>query len=106
MGGFSIHPYCEGSIHFWFNDGIQEWYGAIFLCLLYSKLDGWIYCIDVLEELFLMCLMLHKGIIYIPFAYPGGCSAVVMAQFSKASMNMLAMIGLMGDPMADPFVCS
>ena len=107
MGRLSIHPYCEGSIYFWSNDGIQEGYGTIFFCLLCSKLDGWIYCIDVLEELFLMCLMLqHKGIIYIPFPYPGGCSVVVMALFSKASMNMLAMIGLMGDPMATPFVCS
>ena len=63
--------------------------------------------LDELEELFLMCLMLqHKGIIYIPFPYPGGCCAVVMALFSKASMNMFAMIGLMGDSMAVPFVCS
>ena len=107
MSGFSVHPYCESSICFSSDDSIQKRYGAIFFCLLYSKLDRRIYCIDVLEELFLMYLMLqHKGIIYIPFPYPGGCSAVVIALCSKASMNMLAMIGLMGDPMAAPLVCS
>ena len=107
MGGLSIHPYCEGSIFFWSDDGIQEGYGAIFFCLINIKLDRWIYCIDALEELFLMCLVLqHKGIIYIPFPYPGGCNAIAMALFSKASMKMLAMIGLMGDSMAAPLVCS
>ena len=65
VSGFSVHPYSECSICFWSDDSIQKRYRAIFFCLLYSKLDRWIYCIDVLEELFLMCLMLqHKGIIY------------------------------------------
>ena len=40
---FLYTPYCEGSICFWSDDGIQEGYWAIFLCLLYSKLDRWIY---------------------------------------------------------------
>ena len=40
------------------------------------------------------------------FSIPWGCSAVVIALCSNASINMLAMIGLMGDPMAAPLVCS
>ena len=107
VGGFSVHPYCETSIFFWFDDSIQKRYGAIFFCLLHSKLDGNIYCVDVLEELFLMFLLLYyPGIINIPSPYSRGCSAVAIALCSKASIKMLAMIGLMGDPIAAPLFCS
>ena len=74
---------------------------------LHSKLDWRIDCVDVLEELLLMFLLLYyQGIINIPFPNTRGCSAVVIALCSKASMKMLAMIGLMSDPMAAPLVCS
>ena len=107
VGGFSVHPYCETSIFFWFDDSIQKRYGAIFFCLLHSKLDGNIYCVDVLEELLLMFLLLYyPGIINIPSPYSRGCSAVAITLCSKASIKMLAMIGLMGDPMAAPLFCS
>ena len=106
-GGFSVHPYCETSIFFWSDDSVQKRYGAILFCLLYSKLDWRIYCVDVLEELLLIFLLLYyQGIINIPFPNSRGCSAVVIALCSKASMKMLAMIGLMADPMAAPLVCS
>ena len=71
------------------------------------KLDGRIYCVDVLEELLLMYLLLYyPGIINISSPNPGGCSDVAIALCSKASIKMLAMMGLMGDPMAAPLVCS
>ena len=44
----------------------------------------------------------HKGVIHIPLPYPLGFNAVVMALCSKASMKMLATIGLTCDPMAAP----
>ena len=36
----------------------------------------------------------------------GGCGAVLMASFSKASIYKLVIMGLNGEPMAAPFVCS
>ena len=36
----------------------------------------------------------------------GGCLAVLMAFTSKSSMKRLATMGLMGDPMAAPLICS
>ena len=51
-------------------------------------------------------LLYYQGIINIPFPNSRGFSAVVIALCSKASMKMLAMIGLIGDPMAAPLVCS
>ena len=52
------------------------------------------------------CCCIYQGIINIPSPNSRGCSAVAIALCSKASMKMLAMIGLMGDPMAAPLVCS
>ena len=36
----------------------------------------------------------------------GGCSTVLMALSSKASIQMFVTIGLTGDPIAAPLVCS
>ena len=40
------------------------------------------------------------------FQRVGGVGAVDSALISKSSMNKLATIGLMGDPIAAPFTCS
>ena len=43
-------------------------------------------------------LLYYPGIINISSPNPRGCSAVAIALCSKASIKMLAMMGLMGDP--------
>ena len=97
VGGFSVHPYCKTSIFFWFDDSVQKRYGAIFFCLLHSKLDGNIYCVDVLEELLLIFLLLYNpGIINIPSPYSRGCSAVAIAFCSKASIKNVGNDGTNG----------
>ena len=107
VGRFSVYPHFKAPIFFWCDDCVQKWYGAIFLCLFHSELDGIIYCVDMLKELLFVLLLLYDpGIINISSPYSRGCSAVAKAFLSKASIKMLAIMGLMGDPMAAPLVCS
>ena len=85
VGGFSVHPYCETSIFFWLDDSIQKRYWAILFCLLYSKLDWRIYCVDVLEELLLMFLLLYyQGIINIPFPNSRGVQCCCYSPLFKS----------------------
>ena len=63
MSGFSIHPYCKGSICFWSDDSIQEGYGAIWIdestvlmCLRNSSWCAW-YCSTKVSSTYLFHIL-------------------------------------------------
>ena len=57
---------------------------------------------DSLDDLLMMMNVSSTNL----FQRVGGVGAVDSALTSKFSMNRLATIGLMGDPIAAPFTCS
>ena len=54
----------------------------------------------------MFCLIDDKGVIYKPVPKGRGCGKKERACTSNFSMKMLAMRGLMGDPIAAPCTCS
>ena len=76
-------------------------------CVVHSKLDLLIYGGDVTDEAVLLCLLDdNKGVINKSSPQTRGVGDVLMAFFSNASIYRLAIIGLRGEPMAAPSVCS
>ena len=63
--------------------------------------------VDVFSELMAVLFLLdNKGVINIGNSYPGGLVVEQMALISSSSMNSLATMGLMGEPMAALCTCS
>ena len=61
----------------------------------------------MIEEAVFFCLLDdNKGIIYKSSPEGRGSGAVLMASFSKAYIYKFAIMGLNGEPMAAPSVCS
>ena len=75
---------------------------------LYCELYVGVLCVDVMQKLLTVFYLLDdKGVISIPKSKPwwiGGSADIPLD--SNSSMNKLATIGLMGENMAVPWICS
>ena len=85
------------------TNSVQEGDGTILLVVLYSKPNGRVNTVYVLEEaLFVGLLVDDKCVIHIPAQSLGGWGAVLRAFCSKYSMYKLATMGLTGNPWQHP----
>ena len=107
MCGFPVYRYGQRTISLRFDKSVQEGDGPILLVVLYCKPYGRVNTVYVLKEaLFVGFLVDDKGVIHIHAPETGGWGAVLRAFCSKYSMYKLATMGLTGEPMATPSICS
>ena len=72
MSGFPVHSDGQCGISLWFNNGVQEGDGPIFLVVLHCELYGRVNTVDVLKEAS-FCWTSYvddKGVIHIPVPEP------------------------------------
>ena len=73
MGGFVVHPYAKGIVHLWFDQGIQKRDSPILQITFDCELYAWIYTVDMIQEKFLMGLLLDDpSVIHKPIPKPWG----------------------------------
>ena len=96
MGRFVVHPYTEGIVCLWFDQGFKKRDNPILLITFNGELYSWIYAVDVIQENLLMGLLLNDPcVIHKPVQLPGEADLSVSP--SKCSMYRLATMGLTGD---------
>ena len=99
MGRFAVHPYTEGIVCLWFDQGIKKRDSPILLITFDCELYTWIYAVDVIQEKLLMDLLLHDpSVIHKPIPIPGGYEVDLSTSPSKCSLYRLATMGLTSDP--------
>ena len=106
MGGFSVYFGAEGVVWLDGDESVQERKWAL-LCRFHCELDVWVLVVDMLKQfLAVFCLVDDKGVIYKPEPKGGGWGKEERVFTSNSSIKMLAMRGLMGEPIAAPWTCS
>ena len=97
----------KSAIFIWGYQHIKKRYGAIFFGIFICEMDVSINGIDMSKEgIFLCSLDDGETIIHKPLPDFRGNGAVARALVSRSSINKLATIGLMGEPIAVPLTCS
>ena len=87
MCGFPVHSDGQCAISLWFDNGVQEEDGPMFLVVLHCKPYCRVNTVYVLKEaLFVGFLVDDKGVIHKPVPEPRGVGAVLRAFCSKYSM--------------------
>ena len=88
MSGFPVHSDGQCGISLWFNNGVQEGDGPIFLVVLHCELYGRVNTVDVLKEAFFLLTSYWMTKVSSTYLYQnlGGVGAVLRAFCSKYSM--------------------
>ena len=58
MGGFAVHSNAKGIVCLWFDQGSQKRDSPILQITFDSELDAWSYTVHMIQERFLMGLLL------------------------------------------------
>ena len=103
----SVNWCTELAIFFRCYKNVQERHGTIYSCLFTGKLDVWITWIYVFQETASVGFPDDdEDIINISLLQSRGNGDVLMAWTSRSSINKLTTMGLIGEPIAAPSVCS
>ena len=104
MGGFMVHNNGKRIVCLRCNLGSKKGNGPIFLVTFHSKLDCWIYTVDMLQESLFMGLLLDdKCVIHIPKPMPRGIGGRLESFSLKIFHAQIGHYGTYWRPHSHPF---